>query len=570
MSKRRIKLITVILTVSALLFLCAFQTFRNETGEGGANTVSVKTPIDSKRGGTIWTRSFSSNGGTAYNSDTIVTDTCLYVASKNQLYKLNLSGDIQAQCILSASINSTCHLLLQDTSLFIPLNGGKVDCVDTDTMTVRWTSEAFGGQSLSTLFYHEGYLYGGTTNNVKNTSSGTPKYSSTGKFYCLAVSDGSTLWTYEDTENPGGYYWSGAIAYKNALYFSGDNGILVSHSLTADEVYDTYSLTGTPNIRSGITYDSVNDALYTCSNDGTLYKISADETGKIQEVLSTQIVPEAADRSSINCTSTPTICNNRIYIGSSADSYGQLSVIRADTLDFIYSVKGNKAAEIKSSPLVSTGYSSSENNERVYVYVSFNASPGGIYFIQDDSTAVSSDFQTLYTPAKAKQFCMSSICCGTDGTLYYSNDSGTLFAVRDVDVSSDLQDEPSAVPSTTPTPATDITPAPSPTQTSSGSVQSTAVSTAKASAKKVKCPSKIKIKKKKKSIKITWHKPKKNSQTIVYYKYGSGKWHKKILSSKSSVTLKRNGKKIKVRLKSRVKVNGKWYYSDNSKTYTSK
>ncbi len=47
----------------------------------------------------------------------------------------------------------------------------------------------------------------------------------TGLFYCLNAKDGSTVWTYEDTDHPGGYYWSGAIVYEDALYFTGDNGI---------------------------------------------------------------------------------------------------------------------------------------------------------------------------------------------------------------------------------------------------------------------------------------------------------------------------------------------------------
>lgn len=544
-------ILLLLLTVSATILLCSFSTFRGEDGKGQANVVSGQTPINTEKGGTIWTRSFSSGGTTSYNSSPIITDSALYIVNGSTLYELDLKGNITRQMTLSAKMNSVCYMLLEEDNLYIPLAGGIMECVNISTMRSVWTSEAFGGQSLSTVFYHNGYLYTGTA-SMKNVSD------TTGLFYCLKASDGSTVWTYQDNEHPGGYYWSGSLVHGNALYFAGDNGILVSHSLVDDEVYDTYVLSSTAKIRSGITYDEDTNALYTAGNNGQLYKITVTRDGQISKVTSASVVPGAA---SINCTSTPTIYNKRLYIGSLADSFGYLSVMDADTLSVIYTVKGTKNAEIKSSPLVSAGYASAYNNEQVYVYVSANCPPGGIYYITDDKTARSSTMQTLYIPAAAKQFCLSSIASGEDGTLYYSNDSGTLFAVREVSVSSDRIAAPTPVPPSTIT-KTPASPTPSAVPGSTSTTQKKS-----SSAKKPKAPVKIKYKKKKKTISITWKKKTKNSQTLVYVKYGSGKWKKTVVKKNSKLTIKRKKKKMRIRLRSRLKQKKKWYYSSYTKIY---
>ncbi len=531
----------LLLMVSTTLWLCAFSTFRGEQGQDAANVVSSVTPVDTTRGGTIWTHNFSTGNRTSYNSIPILTEKAIYLVNQGTLYELSYEdGSILRQLSLSAKMNSVCHMLLQDHDLFIPLNNGKMECVDTTTMTSRWQSESFGGQSLSTLFYHEGFLYAGTTLvNYPDT---------TGTFYCLDASDGSTQWTYEDTEHKGGYYWSGAIVHDDALFFSGDNGILVSHSLLTDEVYDTYPLTNTAKIRAGITYNKAANAMYTSDTDGILYKIQT--SGKqIESVQSCSIVPEAGQK---NCTSTPTIYNNRIYIGCLADRYGYVVVLDAIHMQPVYKVQGPLMAEVKSSPLVSTR---GDNTGKVWVYFSANAQPGGIYYFTDQPDSLSASWETLYTPAAAKQFCLSSITSGEDGTLYYSNDSGTLFAVREVDQSSDRI--------ATPLPTLRPAQAPAPTV-----LPQVTAPKPKETIQKPPKPAKVKIKRKKKKIIIRWSKKQKSSQTILSYRYGSGKWKKKTVKKKTTYSLPvKRKKKIQIRLRCKKKIKGKWYYSGYTKTF---
>ncbi len=514
------------LVTTAFLFLCAFTTFRDEQGKGTANVVSVKTPTDTTLSGTIWTRSFSSGKKTSYNSTPILTETAIYIVNSDTLYEVAYEdGRILRQCSLCAKMNSICNMLLNESYLYIPLNDGKMECIDIQSMTSIWQSKSFGGQSLSTVFLHDGYLYAGSTiiNNSKTS----------GIFYCLNAADGSVKWTYENNEYPGGYYWSGGIVYDDALYFCGDNGLLISHALYEDKVYDTYQLTDSAQIRSGITYSSETNALYTAANDGTLYEIQA-AGGKIDTVRSSSLVPDALQ---INCTSTPTIYNKRIYIGCSANHYAYVVVLDTDSLQPIYKVQGPAMAEVKSSPLVSAGWDPTGN---VYIYFSANALPGGLYYFTDHPNANNSAWKTLYTPTGQKQYCLSSITAGSDGTLYYSNDSGTLFAVRE------LSNKTISTPDTQKKPETKVT----------------------SKTKKPGKPYKIKTKKKKKKILLQWKKKTQKSQTEVFYRYNSGKWKKKIIKSKNSCSIMRKkGKKLSLRLRCRKKINNKWAYSGRTKIF---
>ena len=111
--------------------------------------------------------------------------------------------------------------------------------------------------------------------------------------------------------------------------------------------------------------------------------------------------------------------------------YGQIAVIDADTLTVKYSIckadgsyirqGASGGGDVKSQPVVSA------QNGETYVYFTSNNNPGGIYRYRiGDSEA-----ELLYTPdAKDQQYCMASISVGSDGSLYYVNDSGKLFAVK--------------------------------------------------------------------------------------------------------------------------------------------
>lgn len=535
------KITSFFLIISLLLLPCqtagAWSSFRNEEGQSQANTIDAKTPTDTRTSGPKWKKTLSSELSTSLNSTPIITENYIFIVNGSTLYKLDKEGTTLATLSLLTSMNSVCQMALHDNKLFIPLSGGLMQCIDTDTMSSLWYSETFGNQSLTTVYFHNGFVYAGTSNG-----NGTD-----GLYYCLRETDGHTVWTYQNEGTPGGFYWSGAVSAETpsaeCLLFGGDNGILVSHSLTEDVIYDTFDLsdiTGSKGkIRGGITYDRDTDAYYTTSNNGYLYKITMNTEGCFDTV--TPLFLGDSSSSAINCTSTPTIYNGRIYVCSYFGTSGRISVIDAVSMKMIYYATGETVKDIKSSPLVSTGYATEENNQKVYVYFTQNISPGGIYYIEDDTLADSAEIKTLYEPQNNPQFCLSSIAADTDGTLYYSNDSGTLFAVREGYAGNDVRepeqpDSPSAPPES---------PAPSQPETLT-STPVPPIVTSKTSSKTNQIirpgkPTKIKVsvrRKTNKTYKVTlsWKKGKNAKKTLIKIR---GKKVKPLSGRKKTIRLKK-------------------------------
>ncbi len=512
------RLQTVTLILALILVPCnvsnAWNSFRNEDGLHNANITAAKTPVNPDNTYIKWQRRLTETTGTVYNSSPIITETNLYVVCENILYELDKNGTITRSLTLCQSMNSVCHTTLHGNQLFIPLKSGTMECVDISTMTSRWISDSFDNQSLTTTLYLDGYVYAGTSH--PNGSDGV--------FYCLNADTGSTLWTYN---NQCGFYWSGACAFdteeKNGILFGGDNGILVSHAQTDDMTYDTLDLStvvSTPGkIRAGITYDEQTDSYYTTSTNGYLYKIKINTDGTFGDITAVFLGEGATD--SINCTSTPTIYNGRIYVGSFYGTNGRLNVVNADTMSLIYSTTHSGCGDIKSSPLLSTGYATAENNEKLYVYVTNNALPGGISYMEDTETTTNGELHTLIAPIEGKQFCISSVAADSDGTLYYSNDSGYLFAVGI---------------GTAPLPS--VTPTPSETPDTS---KSTSTASKQKKTKKPGKPSKIRHTAKRKkngkyNVTLRWKKGTQAKKTCIQFK---GKKKQFFKGKKAIFTLKK-------------------------------
>lgn len=536
------QILSFLLIVTLFLIPCssayAWTSFRNEEGRSGANTIHAATPIDTNTTGPRWKKRFSQSMGPVMNSAPVITEKNIYIVSKDVLYKTDKEGAVLSTLQLCASMNSMCYMASDGKNLYIPLGGGLLQCVNMDTMTSVWTSESFGGQSLTTVYIHNGLVYAGTTSGD----------GSEGCYYCVGAEDGKTRWNYQNEAFPCGYYWSGAVSAVfpagECLLFGGDNGILVSHSLDSDQIYDTLdlsSITGSKGkIRAGITYDAETDAFYTTSNNGYLYQIRVGGNGKFDGVNSV-FLGDSADKT-VNCTSTPTIYNGRIYVCSYYDNTGRISVIDAGTMHTIYTAATGRA-DIKSSPLVSTGYATEENHHRVYVYFTQNTVPGGIYYIEDSSAAESADIKTLYEPKNNPQFCLHSLAADAEGTLYYSNDSGTFFAVHEGFASGDI------LPSPSPTAPADL-PADPTKKTGTSTISSPYLtpglqqtSPGTAAKKKIRPgkPSKIKIIKKKKhrgkyKVTLSWKKGNHSKKTQIKIK---GKKLKTLSGTKYTLSLKK-------------------------------
>ena len=364
-------------------------------------------------------------------SDPLLVGDYLYVAVGSKLLKKNVdTGETVAESPLAAKIDSTSRMVYTGGVILVPLSSGRLQALTVDTLATVWvTDELPAGpdgaqQSLASITVRDGFAYLGT-------ASASWSDSSDGYLLCVRISDGKVMWQHKN-ENSKGYYWAG-------LAFSGNYGVIADDSGTVSTVdpetgKTVASLKIAERVRTTVLVDG--SIAYVVSADGVLHKLSVGTDGTLSELGKVTFGGSS--------TSTPVLANGKIVVGGTSTEsfmggyqnkytyhYGQLAVIDAETLAVDYSIckadgsyirQGTSGGgDVKSQPVVSV------QNGETYVYFTSNNNPGGIYRYRiGDNEA-----ELLYTPdAKDQQYCMASISVGSDGSLYYVNDSGKLFAVK--------------------------------------------------------------------------------------------------------------------------------------------
>lgn len=142
-------------------------------------------------------------------------------------------------------------------------------------------------------------------------------------------------------------------------------------------------------------------------------------------------------------TSTATFFQGNLFVGGGAADYtGTLSVVDAATMQIKHSV--SLPFEVKSAPLVAKA---ADGN--TYAYFTCNGaegtwpnytSGGGAWVYCLETNTATKLFDATGSMAN---WCTKSIVMGADGTLYWTNDSGTLFALANAASSSNGNDSDS-------------------------------------------------------------------------------------------------------------------------------
>ena len=369
-------------------------------------------------------------------SDALLIGDYLYVAVGSKLLKKDVeTGKTVLESPLAAAIDSTSRMVYTNGVVLVPLSGGRLQALTVDVLATVWVTDGLPAgpdgaqQSLASVSVRDGYAYFGT-------ASADWIDSSDGYLLCVRISDGKVMWQHKN-ENSKGYYWAG-------MAFSGDYGVIADDSGTVSTVDPSTGKTVAKlkiadRVRANVLVDGA--TAYVVSADGTLHKIAIANDGALSELGKVTFGSSS--------TSTPVFVNGKIVVGGTSiesfmggpqnsltSHYGQLAIIDADTLtvDYtIYKAYGNfiredssasgftGSGDVKSQPVVSI------QDGHTYVYFTSNNNPGGIYRYRiGDEEA-----ELLYRPsAENQQYCMSSISVGSDGSLYYANDSGKLFAIK--------------------------------------------------------------------------------------------------------------------------------------------
>lgn len=395
----------------------------------------TEAPVPTKDAEAKWITALKDpNDHNTYVSDPLLVGDYVYIAVGSKLYKKNVDTGETAEggeAALVSAIDSTSRMVYVNGLILVPLSSGRLQALTVDSLTTKWVTDALpdgtksSQQSLSSVTVRDGYAYFGSADADWLNSYG-------GYLLCVRLSDGQVMWN-KANQNSAGYYWSGMAFVGGYGVIADDSGTVSAVDPATGDVVSTLKVADC--VRTTVLADG--STLYVTSSDGVLHKLSMAADGTLSEASSVKF--------GASSTSTPVLANGKIVVGgASADGftggrqgeyeyhYGQIAVIDAATMkvenavckadgNYIRQYGYDAGGDVKSQPIVSV------QDGQTYVYFTSNNNPGGIYrYRVGDEEA-----ELLYTPDTANQdYCMSSISVGSDGSLYYTNDSGKLFAIK--------------------------------------------------------------------------------------------------------------------------------------------
>lgn len=337
-----------------------------------------------------------------------------WTAQPAVLHCLNSKGEEIGSLQLFGAIDSTCRMVYTDGIIVIPLSNGRLQGVSASEMKTLWVSGAIasGAQNVSTVTASGGMVFTGTANSLDSSYNAT-----TGTFFGINAITGERVWANEEANT--GFYWSGACKVGNVLLYGNDAGVLTAVDPATGKTVSTLKLSSA--IRSTVISNSAETEAYVTTNDGTLHKISVAPNGSLSELNAASFASKS--------TSTATLFQGNLFVGGGAADYtGTLSVIDAATMQIKHLV--SLPFEVKSAPLVAKA---ADGN--TYAYFTCNGaegnwpdytSGGGAWVYCLETNTATKLFDATGSMAN---YCTKSIVMGADGTLYWTNDSGTLFAL---------------------------------------------------------------------------------------------------------------------------------------------
>lgn len=391
----------------------------------------VMTPVSKDDTTLLWNAKLGS-GWSAAPSVQIIVDDALIVMAGTTIYKLDLKTGETLKTGTMAGSPSYGYTppVYAEGMIFCPLGSGTIQAFNAETLESLWIyRDPLRGQALSPITYSNGYIYTGFWNSeVKDAN-----------YVCISVTDEDVTRTDEEKQatwrhrQSGGYYWAGSVAVGNCVIVGNDDGgsgtsgdsTLTSYDSLTGEVISELQLKGAGDQRSSIAYDKESGRVYFTTKGGYLCSAAVDaKTGKLSSLKMVNYNAQS--------TSTPVVYKGNVYFAtgsgiSSSGSSGNFVVADADTLEMRYAV-GLKGYP-QCSMLMSTAY---EDEGYLYFYATYNMKPGGISMIKvrnDSKAADDAELIELYDAEGFEEYCISSIICDRNGTLYYKNDSGNVFAV---------------------------------------------------------------------------------------------------------------------------------------------
>ncbi len=376
-------------------------------------TTTAATPT--KGAEATWTQSMnpaSSGMDWANCSDPIVVNGNVYLAVNDQLQiRDGATGEVKATAQLAGSIGYFSRIAYAGGLVLVPLEDGRLQAITatTDKPETVWvtgslTADAENPQhSFSTILVRNNHAYLGTTTSAPGEG---------GWLLSVDLADGASA----RVASGSGYYWAGLASVGTNVVVAEESGRVTVRS--AATLAELGHLDLGAEVRSGVAAGGDGATAYVVTLDGTLHKLAVGADGSLSELGSVRFANYS--------TSTPTVADGKVYVGGGSKSFageGGIYVIDAQTMTVTSSATKLASGEslpgdVKSAPLVATGEGG------VRVYFTSNGKPGGVYAWKPGDATVT----LMYLPeAAAQNYSTSSVAADADGSLYYTNDSGTLF-----------------------------------------------------------------------------------------------------------------------------------------------
>jgi uncharacterized repeat protein (TIGR02543 family) len=390
-----------------------WPSFRGDPANKGiTDAPTVKAIQDVKK---KWEYKFREDSGGLVSSDPLLVDDKIYMAVSNgeyfmmttnklRLVALNKKGKLVKSVDIKGADGSDVGLPLSANmgygagKIYVPLTDGTICAYDAKTLTLKWRSARIsedGANVISSIIYKDGYLYSGVSTGSADK----------GLFFALKASNGALAWKYGTK----GYYCAGAAFTDKAVFFAGDDGILVSHALKSSTIFDTYNLDGA--VRSETVINK--SVVYATTKTGKLYRVPIAKNGKTftdKDVKTTALFGE-------DCSTEPVVYNNKIYTISAKTAFDKssLEVWDAKTLKKKSSVE--LGAYVNDEPLLTTAYANKDNGYKVYLYVLQNDAEDNLLLITDSAKMKTPTVKKLYGPGG--DYAQGSPIAASDGTIYF-------------------------------------------------------------------------------------------------------------------------------------------------------
>lgn len=499
-----------------------------------------------------WTNKIVPSGQWDTLSDIKVVGNYIYAAddSQHRVVKLDKkTGNIVKEHKYSNeeyTQYSASYIGYGDGKVYVEYNG-RIEAFDETTLEPVWISEELSHEETnsetgktttvddtiaSRLFYDDGHLYFGTGKN-----------SGSGKYYVIdtksekkedATKTEEIKNVKEIISSEGSFYLKNAVKIGQYIITSDNQGTISSiDTKNNDKVVSTKEIG--KRFSGGIAYDKTTNMIYFVAGTNDLYGVKVGNDGTFGEEKSVRVYETGYS------AMTPEVYNGKVYVSgcvgtSPFSDKGYLAVVDVQSEQYKVNYIVELPAYAMGEMLVSkTG----ENSVRLYFTVNYAESDenyvpysgGGIYSIEDTKGATSAKLETIYEPDKDHaNYCMNSIYVDEDGTMYYINDSKTIFAIG--------KKAASITPSTSNATTTVVN------ETKVKPVTKTVKST--------------------RSVKLTWKKKKSAKGYVIYAKAGKGKYKKvTTVGKKTSKTIKVNkdsSYKFKVKPYKLTKKNKKKYF----------